>query len=49
MVVAEEMCRAGVVCPGFSLHTDIVVPYISALGTAEQKRRWLPGCVSGKL
>jgi acyl-CoA dehydrogenase len=30
------------------LHTDIVVPYLSGLGTDEQKRRWLPGCVSGE-
>jgi alkylation response protein AidB-like acyl-CoA dehydrogenase len=47
-VLAEEMCRAGVSGPGFNLHTDIVVPYISSLGTPEQKQRWLPGCVSGE-
>ncbi len=49
LVVAEELTRAGVHGPGFLLHTDIIVPYISALGTPEQKRRWLPGCVSGEL
>ncbi|MCB0895408.1 MAG: acyl-CoA dehydrogenase family protein, partial [Nocardioidaceae bacterium] len=49
MVVAEEMCRAGASGPGFPVHTDIIVPYISQLGTAEQKQRWLPGLVSGEL
>ncbi len=47
-VLAEELCRAGTSGLGFALHTDIVVPYLSALGTEEQKRRWLPGCVSGE-
>ena len=49
MVGAEEMCRAGASGPGFPVHTDIIVPYISQLGTDEQKRRWLPGLVSGEL
>ena len=34
--------------PGFPVHTDIIVPYITSLGTDEQKQRWLPGCVSGE-
>jgi alkylation response protein AidB-like acyl-CoA dehydrogenase len=49
MVVSEELCRAGASGPGFPVHTDIIVPYISQLGTEEQKRRWLPGLVSGEL
>jgi len=48
MVLAEESARAGASGPGFAVHTDIIVPYISSLGTEEQKRRWLPGCVSGE-
>jgi alkylation response protein AidB-like acyl-CoA dehydrogenase len=48
MVIAEELTRAGVNGPGFLVHTDIIVPYISSLGTEEQKRRWLPGLVSGE-
>ena len=48
MVLAEEMTRAGAHGPGFPVHTDIIVPYISSLGTDEQKQRWLPGCVSGE-
>ena len=49
MVMAEELTRAGANGPGFLVHTDIIVPYISSLGTEEQKQRWLPGLVSGEL
>jgi alkylation response protein AidB-like acyl-CoA dehydrogenase len=49
MVMAEELTRAGANGPGFAVHTDIIVPYLSSLGTEEQKRRWLPGLVSGEL
>jgi alkylation response protein AidB-like acyl-CoA dehydrogenase len=48
MVIAEELTRVGANGPGFSVHTDIIVPYLSSLGTPEQKQRWLPGCVSGE-
>ncbi len=47
-IVSEEQARAGANGPGFSVHTDIIVPYIISLGTEEQKARWLPGCVSGE-
>ena len=49
MVMAEELTRAGTNGPGFLVHTDIIVPYISSLGTEQQKQRWLPGLVSGEL
>ena len=49
MVLAEEAARAGASGPGFAVHTDIIVPYISSLGTPSQKARWLPGLVSGEL
>jgi alkylation response protein AidB-like acyl-CoA dehydrogenase len=48
MVLAEELTRAGANGPGFPVHTDIIVPYLTGLGTEEQKQRWLPGCVSGE-
>ena len=48
MIVSEELGKAGAHGPGFPVHTDIIVPYISSLGTEEQKRRWLPGLVSGE-
>ncbi|MFT4265063.1 MAG: acyl-CoA dehydrogenase family protein [Nocardioides sp.] len=47
-VFHEELARAGCSGPGFFVHTDIIVPYISHLGTEEQKQRWLPGTVSGE-
>ena len=49
MVVAEEISRVGASGLGFPVHTDVIVPYISSLATEEQKRRWLPGLVSGEL
>ncbi|MBE7324145.1 acyl-CoA dehydrogenase family protein [Nocardioides sp. Y6] len=47
-VLAEEIIRCGASGLGFGLHSDIIVPYITALGTEEQKQRWLPGLVSGE-
>ena len=48
VIVSEEQTRAGASGPGFSVHTDIIVPYLTALADDEQKRRWLPGTVSGE-
>lgn len=47
MVIVEEIARSECALPGIFTHSDIIVPYIARLGTAEQKKRWLPGCVSG--
>ncbi|MCX7141192.1 MAG: acyl-CoA dehydrogenase family protein [Proteobacteria bacterium] len=47
-VLIEELAAANVSGPGFSLHSDIIAPYILRLGTEEQKRRWLPKCASGE-
>jgi alkylation response protein AidB-like acyl-CoA dehydrogenase len=49
VIVSEEATRVGASGPGFSVHSDIIVPYLISLGTEEQKRRWLPGCVSGEI
>ena len=49
VILSEEQTRAGASGPGFSVHTDIIVPYLISLGTDEQKQRWLPGCVSGEM
>lgn len=48
-IVIEELAR--IYESGFlmSLHSDVVVPYLHAFGDEAQKRRWLPGCVSGDL
>ena len=48
VIINEELERVGSGTVGISLHNDIVVPYISAYGTEEQKKRWLPKCVSGE-
>jgi acyl-CoA dehydrogenase len=48
-VVTEELARAGASGVAFSLHSDIVVPYLHSFGTEEQKRRWLPRCATGEL
>ncbi|GEP36652.1 acyl-CoA dehydrogenase [Nocardioides psychrotolerans] len=48
-IVSEEISRIGASGLGFPVHTDIIVPYISQLGTEEQKQRWLPGLVSGEI
>ncbi|MFL6172228.1 MAG: acyl-CoA dehydrogenase family protein [Marmoricola sp.] len=49
VIMSEEQARSGSNGPGFSVHTDIIVPYLSAIANEEQKQRWLPGCVSGEI
>jgi acyl-CoA dehydrogenase len=49
LIVTEEMSRTGITGVAAALHSDIVVPYITAFGSDEQKGRWLPGCVSGDI
>ena len=41
-IISEELVRASASGPGFAIHTDMVVPYISQYGTEAQKQRWLP-------
>lgn len=47
-ILIEENQRYG--DPGFFLflHNRLVAPYIAVLGNEEQKKRYLPGCVSGE-
>ena len=47
-VFIEENCRYGDIGFFAWLHSRLVGPYIGALGTEEQKARWLPDCVSGE-
>ena len=48
-VVNEEMARARAHGMMVSLHADIVMPYVTEYGSEEQKRRYLPGAVSGDI
>ena len=47
-ILMEENARYG--DAGFFswLHSRLVAPYIGTFGTEEQKKRWLPDCVSGE-
>ncbi|WLR54122.1 acyl-CoA dehydrogenase family protein [Mesobacillus subterraneus] len=49
VVINEELERVGSGLVGVGLHNDIVVPYITAYGTEEQKKRWLPKCTTGEI
>jgi len=49
VIVMEELARAYESGFAMSLHSDIVVPYLHAFGSEDQKQRWLPGCASGAL
>jgi acyl-CoA dehydrogenase len=49
VIVIEEISRtnhSGLAAP---LHSDIVVPYIESYASEAQKKKYLPGCVSGDL
>lgn len=50
-VVLEELSRAGScsLASGVSIHSDIVAPYISHLGTEAQKQKWLPKMATGEV
>jgi len=45
----EELGKAGVSGPGFSLHSDIIAPYLLKYGTETQKQKYLPIMATGKL
>ncbi|WP_109481228.1 acyl-CoA dehydrogenase family protein [Paraburkholderia sp. C35] len=47
-VLNEEVNRSGVSGLGFSVHSDIIAPYIARIGNEEQKQRWLPKVCSGE-
>jgi len=48
-IVSAELARAGASGVGFTLHNDVVAPYLLGLTTDEQKQRWLPPFVSGEM
>ncbi|CAM3931729.1 acyl-CoA dehydrogenase family protein [Smaragdicoccus niigatensis] len=49
-VVTEELARVAVAyASSFSIHYDVVAPYLIELSTEEQKKRWLPKFCTGEL
>lgn len=48
-VLIEELARANATGVGFSLHSEVVAPYLHAYGTGEQRERWLPAMAAGTL
>ncbi|MEO5789366.1 MAG: acyl-CoA dehydrogenase family protein [Gelidibacter sp.] len=45
----EELAKKGISGPGFSLHSDIVAPYILKYGTDAQKEHYLPLMATGEM
>ena len=48
-LVIEEFYKNGITGPGFSLHSDIVAPYILKYGSEAQKKKYLPKMAAGQL
>ncbi|KER32575.1 hypothetical protein T265_01445 [Opisthorchis viverrini] len=48
-IIVEELCYANCSGPGFALHSDIVMPYISHYGTPEQKKIFIPRMTKGEV
>lgn len=49
VVVAEETSAAGVTFGSYSVHSNLILPYLMENATDEQKQRWIPGFASGEL
>ncbi|MBF6348774.1 MULTISPECIES: acyl-CoA dehydrogenase family protein [Nocardia] len=48
-IITEETVRGQYSGLGFSLHNDVIAPYLLELADEEQKKRWLPKFCSGEL
>ena len=49
-VATEELSKVNAALGScWGIHADITAPYIVALGTEEQKQRWLPGVAAGEI
>jgi alkylation response protein AidB-like acyl-CoA dehydrogenase len=49
VIQMEELARAGASGIGYSLHSEIVAPYILHYGTEAQKKKYLPKLASGEM
>lgn len=48
-IITEETTRGQYSGLGFTLHNDVIAPYLLELANEEQKQRWLPGFCSGEI
>lgn len=48
-LLIEEFAKKGITGPGFSLHSDIVAPYLLKYGTETQKQKYLPLMAKGEI
>ncbi len=48
-IVTEESVRSNINLGPLRVHMDLVLPYLLAYATEEQKQRWLPGFAAGEL
>jgi alkylation response protein AidB-like acyl-CoA dehydrogenase len=49
-VLNEEFAHVNMaLASSTGIHFDVVMPYLVQLTTEEQRRRWLPGCVTGEI
>lgn len=49
VIVMEELARTNHTGLAAPLHSNIIVPYITAYASEEIKKKYLPGCVSGDI
>ncbi len=47
-IIIEELARVNATGVGFSLHSEVVAPYLNAYGNDWQKQRWLPAMAQGQ-
>ncbi|TDD74697.1 acyl-CoA dehydrogenase family protein [Flavobacterium caseinilyticum] len=48
-LLIEAFAKKGITGPGFSLHSDIVAPYLLFYGTEDQKQKYLPMMAKGEI
>jgi alkylation response protein AidB-like acyl-CoA dehydrogenase len=48
-IMSEELVSLGIAGDGFSMHNDILTPYLLEVCNPEQQARWLPAFTSGEM